>query len=230
MRTMIDASMIPPGEKGAAMLMALAALALLSAFGVAVLLTSSSEMLIAGAFRDQRSGVYAADAFVVRAFGELAAMPGWGPLLDGATSASLVDGPPSGSRTLPDGTSIDLAQVVNMATCQKAAACTASEMDAVTAQRPWGPNNPRWQLYAYGPLRSMLPPGVADAPWYVVLLVADDPLHDADVIALRAEAFGPRGAHAATERLVMRSASGDPDYNGTGGEARMRILSWREVR
>jgi hypothetical protein len=217
-------------EDGAAMLMALVALALLTAIGVATLLTSSSEIVIAGTFRDQRSAVYAADAVVVRAIDELAAMSDWSALINGATSASLVDGPPSGTRTLQDGRTIDLAQVVNMATCQKVAACTTSEADAVTGQRPWGPNNPRWQLYAYGPLRNMLPPSAVDAPWYVVLMVGDDPLRNVDVVAVRAEAFGPRGAHAATERLIARTTVADTDYNNGGGESAVRILSWREVR
>jgi hypothetical protein len=216
-------------EEGAAMLMAIVALSLLTAIGVAALLTSSSEIVIAGTFRDQRSAVYAADAVAVRTIDELAAISDWSALFNGTTSASLVDGPPSGTRRLQDGTTIDLAQVVNIATCQKATSCTTSEMDAVTAQRPWGPNNPRWHLYAYGPLRNMLPPNAVDTPWYVLLMVGDDPLHNPDAVALRAEAFGARGAHAVTERLIARTTSGDTDYNDGSGAA-VRILSWREVR
>ena len=49
-------------ERGAALLLALLTLSLLSAIAVVLLLSASSEVLIAGAFRDQRAGVYAADA------------------------------------------------------------------------------------------------------------------------------------------------------------------------
>jgi len=215
------------------MVVALLALSVLAALGVAMLLTSSSDVAIAGAFRDQRSGIYAADAIVARALDEIAAAD-WADLLSGAGSAALVDGPPRGTRTLSDGSRIDLQQVVNMANCQKASACTTAELTAVTERRPWGTSNPRWQLYAYGPLRSMLPSSVVDSPWYVVLLVADDPLRADDVIALRGEAFGPRNAHAVTELLAARppaiSSGADTDYNGVGSPGSMIVLSWREVR
>ena len=215
-------------DEGAAMAMALLALSILTAIGVAMLLTSSSDALVAGAFREQRAAMYAADAIVARALDEIAAAD-WALLLSGTPSAVLVDGPPRGTRTLADGSAIDLRQVVNAANCQKASACTAAELMAVSTRRPWGANNPRWQLYAYGPLRAMLPASAADSPWYVVLLVADDPLLNDEVIALRGEAFGPRNAHAVTELLAARSSGVDSDYNGVGA-AWMRILSWREVR
>ena len=154
----------------------------------------------------------------------------WTQLLSGTPSATLVDGSPRGTRTLPDGSIIDLQQVVSMANCQKSSACTSVELTAVSERRPWGLNNPRWQLYAYGPLRSMLPPSVVDSPWYVVLLVADDPLLDDDVISLRGEAFGPRNAHAVTELQVARSPGADTDYNGVGDSRSMMVLSWRGVR
>jgi len=67
------------------------------------------------------------------------------------------DGPPSGTRTLPDGSTIDLTQALNVANCDHVAPCTAAEMDANTGMRPWASNNPRWQLYAYGKLTDMLP-------------------------------------------------------------------------
>src|SRR5713226_189295 len=111
-------------ENGVAMLTALIALSLLTAFGVAMLLTSSSEMLIAGTFRDQRSAVYAADAIVARTVDELAAAPDWNALLNGSLTSRFVDGLPIGTRALQGGATIDLVQVVNMANCQKPTTCT----------------------------------------------------------------------------------------------------------
>ena len=221
---------IGQSEEGAAMMMALMALSLLTAFGVAMLLSSSTEILIAGTFRDQRAAVYAADAIAARAADELAAVPDWDAVLNGLVASTLVDGPPAGTRRLLDGAPIDLVQAVNMATCQKPTACTASDVNAVTAQRPWGTNNPQWRLYAYGPLASMLPASSLEPPWYVLLMVADDPLQAPDVIAMRAEAFGPRSGHAVIELLAARSSGADSDYNDGGGQTAVRILSWREVR
>jgi hypothetical protein len=209
--------------------MAMMALAVLTSLGVALLLTSSSEVIMAGHFRDQRAAFYAAEAIVARAVNDLGAGPEWSALIGGSTRSTFVDGPPSGVRTLQDGSALDLAQVVNMANCQKSSPCAESDLNAVTTQRPWGVNNPRWQLYAYGPMRDMLPPGVSDAPWYVLLLIGDDPLTAGDVIAMRAEAFGPQGAHSVVELMAERS-SADSDYNDGIGPPPVRILSWREVR
>jgi hypothetical protein len=212
------------------MMMALLALSLLTAFGVAMLLSSSTEILIAGTFRDQRAALYAADAIAARTADELAAMPDWDAVLNGLAASALVDGPPTGTRQLQDGAAIDLVHVVNMATCQKPTTCAASDVNAVTAQRPWGANNPQWRLYSYGPLGSMLPASDIESPWYVLLMVADDPLQASDVIAMRAEAFGPRSGHAVIELLAARSSGAHSDYNDGGGQAAVKILSWREVR
>src|SRR6185503_14406730 len=175
-------------EEGAAMLIALIALSLLTAFGVAMLLSSSTEILIAGTFRDQRSALYAADAIAARVADELAALPDWDAVLNGLVVSAFVDGPPSGTRRLHDGSALDLVQAVNMATCEKPTACSASDANAATLRRPWGVNNPQWRLYAYGPLASMLPASTIELPWYVLLMVGDDPQRAAGVIAMRAEA------------------------------------------
>jgi hypothetical protein len=216
-------------EDGVAMVMALMAIGLLTSLGLALLLASSSEVIMAGHFRDQRAALYAAEAIVARAMSDLAAAPDWTMLIDRAARSTFVDGPAGGTRTLQDGTALDLVKVVNLANCQKSSACAASDLTAVTAQRPWGVNNPRWQLYAYGPLRDMLSPGAVDSPWYVVLLVGDDPLAADDVIAMRAEAYGPTSAHTVVELTAARITA-NSDYNVGVGPSAVRILSWREVR
>jgi Tfp pilus assembly protein PilX len=216
-------------EDGVAIVMAMMALGLMTSLGLALLLTSSSEMIMAGHFRDQRAAFYAAEAIVERGMNDIAMVPDWATLVDGSTQASFVDGPPGGTRTLQDGTTLDLQNVLNMANCQQSRACAVSDLNAVTAQRPWGVNNPRWQLYAYGPLRALLPPGAMDAPWYVVLLVGDDPLAADTVVAMRAEAFGPRNAHTAVELTAARPDA-NTVYNDGVDPSVVRILSWREVR
>lgn len=216
-------------EDGTALVMALVALAFLAAIGATLLLSSSTDILIAGAFRDRRAAVYAADAAVARAIDELAAYADWNVLLGGAVSPVLADGPPFGTRALADGSTIDFAQIVNMANCEKPTPCTSADLEAVSARRPWGANNPVWQLYAYGPLRSLLAPAAGDQPWYVVLMLGDDPLRNEDAIALRAEAFGRRSAHAAIEVAAARPPAAAVS-NGGGSPPAMTILSWREVR
>lgn len=209
------------GERGVALLITIMALLLMSALGVALILTSASETIIAAHFRNGIEARYAAGAIVARAIEDVAAAADWGLLVDGTLRSAWVDGPPSGARALGDGSTIDLAQVTNLANCQKTTACSQTDIAAVTTDRPWGANNPRWTLYAYGPLRALLPsPGAVDSPYYVLLLVGSGPAPER--LAMRAEAFGPRGAHAVVEVTA--------GYNDDPGQGAVKILSWREVR
>jgi hypothetical protein len=219
-------------EKGIAMLVAMMAMLLMTALGVALVLTTSSETIIAGNFRNGQEALYAADAAVERAMEDILTVPDWNRLLDGSTQSAFVDGSPSGLRNLRDGSTIDLGQAVNMANCQKTTDCTVDEMNALTAERPWKTNNPRWKLYAYSNLRDMLPASdTINSDFYVVVMVADDPSdNDGDptkdsqvagnpgmgVIALRAEAFGPRGAHKVIELTLGRTDTTELERGYTG--------------
>ena len=218
-------------EDGFAMIMAMAATLLMSALGIALLLPTSSETIIASNFRDASEAVYAADAALERSINDLVMVPDWNTVLAGAVQSAFTDGPPSGRRTLADGTTIDLGQMRSMAGCGKVAICSDADLNAVTPQRPWGANNPRWQLYAYGNLNNMLQGHRIDSPFYVLVMVGDDPSETdgkpfedgidtpgAGVLALRAVALGPRGVRRTIEMTVVRAAAG------------VRILSWREVR
>ena len=218
-------------ERGLALIVVLLAMVMLSALGVALVLATAAEARIAGNFRIAQQTLYAAEAASDRALDELALVADWGALLGGSAVSAFVDGSP-GVRRLDDGSVLDLREVVNLANCQKTAACSAAEMDAVTGDRPWGPNNPRWMLFAFGPLRAMLPAGAASTAQYVAVMVGDDPgevdndpsrdgasgTPGAGVLALRAEAFGQGGAHKVVELTVTRGANA------------VRVLSWRELR
>jgi hypothetical protein len=209
------------GERGAALLITIMAMLLLSAVATALILTATSETIVAAHFRGRIEARYAADAIIARALGDIAAAGDWTLLIDGSLRASWVDGPPFGVRALADGSTLDLAQAVNVANCQKSTACSAADLAAVTVDRPWGPNNPRWMPYSYGPLRNLLPAAI-DSPYYVLLLVGNGPA--AALLALRAEVFGPRGAHAVVEATAGR------DYNDSPVQGSVKVLSWREVR
>lgn len=220
------------GESGVALVAALLAVMLLTVLGTALVLLTMSETLTASNFARSSEAAYAADALAERALGDLEGARDWTSVLAGTARATLVDGSPSGTRTLADGSTINLDEIVNIADCDQATACSAADMDAVTMDRPWGRNNPRWQLYTYGPLSAL--PGATGSSFYVVVLAGDDgsendnnPAVDggtpasgemanpgAGVLLLRAEAFGPGGAHGRVDLTVRRS---------------VRVLSWREV-
>jgi hypothetical protein len=222
-------------EDGIALLIALMAILLMTALGTALILTSSSETLIGARFRDNLAARYAAAAAIERGLDDLAGAGDWTLLSGGAVQSAWVDGAPSGTRTLADGSILDLAQTINMANCRKTTACSASDLSAVTPDRPWGLNNPQWQPYAYSPLAGLLPaPGAIESPYYVLTMAgAAIPVPGWDVLALRSEAFGPRGAHAvveATAGRVVDEDGGETGYNQPIGQGIVRILSWREVR
>lgn len=223
-------------EDGIALIVALMAMLLMTALGAALILATTSESLIAANFRGAVEGLHAADAALERAIDDLPAVADWNLLLGGFAQSAFVDGPTGGVRTLADGSTLDLGRVLSTANCQKATTCSASDLVAITADRPWGPNNPVWQLYAYGPLSTLLAPGIVGSDFYVVVMVGDDPsetdddpLHDgggeanpgAGVLSLRAEAFGPRSAHKVIEMTVARaptveSARAQPGQEGPG--------------
>jgi hypothetical protein len=157
--------------------------------------------------------------------------------LNGSVRSPFIDGDPGGTRTLPDGTEINLSHVLNLANCEKITDCSEADMDTSTASRPWGTDNPRWQLYSYGPLHDLVPTGSVNSQFYAVVLVADDPSendHDptadgvtvdpeaadfnpgSGVLALRAEAFGPRGTQKVIEMTVARTDTTELERGYTG--------------
>jgi PilX N-terminal len=240
-------------ERGAALLVALMAILLTMALGTALILSAGIESKITRNFRARAEAFYAADAVLEHTVDDLSATGDWNAVLSGLVSSAFTDGPPNGMRVLADGRPLDLGEVVNLANCRQTAPCSNSAMDAATAERPWGANNPRWQLFAWGMLSDLLP-GVG-SPFYVVTMVADDssendgdPLRDGSTpckqgqvvacnpgtgrIELRAEAFGPFGAHKILEASISRSDPGgrEADYNNGINQTGARILSWREMR
>jgi hypothetical protein len=217
-----------------ALIVVLLATMLVSALAAAMVTISSSELMIAAHFRRAFEALYAADGAAERAMADLAPQTDWDAVLGGAAQSTFVDGPPFGARLLTDGSMVDPSQVRNLANCRKVRTCTDAEMNAVTAERPWGANNPRWQPYAYGRLADLLPNPAGGPPFYAVVLIGDDPSEDDDdpmhdgggsrqaglgVLVLRSEVFGPRGTHQVVELTLARS-----------GPGRLRLVSWRAIR
>jgi hypothetical protein len=200
-------------ERGAALVIALLAVALLCAFGFSLAMVMSTETRIAGSFAAARQVRYAADGALEIAAQELTGVSDWNLLLAGRVLSAFVDGAPDGTRRV-SGVVLDLSQITGLANSES---------------RPWGPNNPYWHPFAFGPL---------GAAAYVIVWVADDPAENdgdplqdgggehnpgAGIVALRAEAFGVAGAHRVVEATARRTidASGVPA---------IRMLSWQEIR
>jgi hypothetical protein len=202
-------------ERGIALIIALMAMMLLTALGAAVVMVSNTETHIAGNYRNSQEALYAADAAVERVVQDLLLIPRWNDILAGTAQSSFVDGASSSPKTLPGGGTITL---------DRATADLQANTDALNL---WAANNPKWKLFAWGPLSDMLPNDQIDSPMYVAVWVADDPadgpvdpatgliaaidgnpLLDADgVLTLHAEAIGPSGTRKVVEVTVARTSS-----------------------
>jgi hypothetical protein len=222
-------------ERGSALVVALLSLLLLTALGLALALTTTTETTIASRHQLGQEAMNAADAAIERAMQDLLAIPDWNRALSGLDQSGFVDGSPSGARTLPDGTTVNLTELTNLARCGHRSACSSGEIATNSPERSWGANNPTWQLYAYGPLSELLPTGGIESNFYVAVLVGDDPsetdgnpLVDGNtavnpgsgVLSLRAEAFGPDGTHRIVEATVARTLSSglERGYVGQRGQ------------
>jgi hypothetical protein len=227
-------------EDGVALLIALVAMLLLTALGIAVTMTTLTETKISSNYRGGSESLYAADAAVERVMQDILTAPDWDQILNGTVTSSFVDGPPFGVKEIPGGR-LDLNEATNIVRCGKTV-CSDADMTAYTLDRPWGANNPRWTPYAWGPLSEMLPTGTINAATYVVVWIADDPAeNDNDplrdggmrpncqlpqcdpsvnpgrgVISMLAHAYGPGGVQRAIEVTLAQTNSIEIERGYTG--------------
>lgn len=210
-------------ERGIALIVALMSMLLLTALGVGLVMTTVTETMITHNYRDNGEALYAADAGVERVMQDLLTIPDWNRILAGQSRSAFIDGAP-GVRTLPDNRTIDLTAATNMLNCNKTTGCSDAEMDAVTEERPWAANNPRWRLFAHAPLANVIETGTVLSPMYVALWVADDPsetdnnpLTDSNgVLMMRAQAYGPGGTGSIIEVTLARTDTTELERGYTG--------------
>jgi len=194
-------------ERGAALIIALLAMMLLTALGAAVVMVGNTETRIAGNYRNSQEALYAADAAVERVVQDLLLIPRWNDILNGTAQSGFVDGNMTSAKALPGGGHVTLCCGANTATGQL-------QSDTNTLNQ-WGANNPQWKLFAWGPLSGMLPNDQIDSPMYVAVWIADDPAETdgnpaADrngTLTLHAEAVGPGGTRKVIEVTVARTSS-----------------------
>jgi hypothetical protein len=200
------------GDRGSALILVLIASGLLAALGVGLLMLGSTDGMIATNFRTAGEALYAADAVAERAIQDLVLVANWSDSLSGTTPSTFVDG--TLTPTLASNQPLDLT------------ALTADLQRQSDASASWGPNNPRWRLFAYGPLSQINGTSLIQSSAYVVSWIADDPaetdgnpLSDTNaMVTLRARAFGLFGSTRGVDVALVRT---EP------GRAGVRVLSWR---
>jgi len=218
-------------ERGMALVLVLLCAMLFLALSGALVAVMSTETTISATFREGAIVLAATDAAVARALGDLAKAPDISAALAGTAASTFLDGAATGVRRLPDGTMLDLVEATNIERCG-ASSCTDSGIDAITAERPWGVNNPRWQVYGSGWLSDVAPAAAAPRV-YLVMWIGDDPLEsDSDpltddvdvdsagheVVLLRVAAYGAYSVRRRIEVVARRE------------DGMVRITSWREIR
>lgn len=228
------------GQRGVALIMVVLITTFLSALGLGLLLAVFMDRLATGNMAGSVAMLYAADAGIELAAHDLALAGDWNGVLSAVERSSFNDGTPGGVRVLAGDSSIDLTVETNQLNCGRATACTAAQLTANSRARPWGANNPRWQLYAYGPLKN-LSQLIRPVNCYLVVWVADDgretdgdPTADAaaegepghGIVRVRAEVFGRAGSRRAIEAEVARVCLPGAEGCSTG----IRVQSWQELR
>jgi hypothetical protein len=224
-------------EDGIALIVSLMAMMLLMALGMALVMTTTTETRIAANYAEGTEALYAADAAVERVMDDILTVPDWDDILGGTRQSAFIDGSAGGTRVLPDGTQLDLDKATNMLNCAKLTTCSTTDLTTLTNERPWGNNNPRWKLYAYGPMDEMLPTASINSRDYVVVWIADDPsetdenpLKDGDtstdgafpqnpgkgVLSMHAEAYGPFGVKRVIEVTVAKTDTTEIERGYTG--------------
>jgi hypothetical protein len=211
-------------QTGVALILVLLVTMTLSALAMSLAVMVTTESRVSASYRDGMETLYGAEAAFERVLPDLSVESDINPALAGQARSSFIDGPP-GLRRLPDGSFTDLRALTSLLNCGRVV-CREEDRLEAGDERPWGANNPQWQLYGYGPL-----PGGSRV--YGVVWVADDPSEtDGDPLtdgggtdnpgrgrlSLIAHGYGPGGARRVIEASVATGA-GHPS-----------ILSWREVR
>jgi hypothetical protein len=213
------------------LLLALMFTTLVTTLGGALVVLVAAETAISANHRDALEALYAADAGIERAMGELRTLSAWQDVPGAAPAAAPPDFRDGAvAPGLPDGTILDLARL------------TAERQAGSNAAYPPGADRPIWRLFAHAPIDRLLAAGAIRSPTYVVLWIADDvadadgdPLRDSNgVLVVRAEAFGLRGMRRRIEAAVGREEVLDGSESDPAGETgvernEVRMISWREV-
>ena len=171
---------------GAALVLAMMFVFLMSALATALVVLTNTELRIAASYVQAMELRYAAEAALETAIEEIAAHADWGALLAGPALSAFTDGSAGGRRTLVDGASIDL--------------------DSLTSQL--AADNPTCRLFAFGPVQGLQRAEDVGFNGYIAVWIRDDVEENPAIVALRAEAFGTAGLRKMLEARLLRTDAG----------------------
>jgi hypothetical protein len=229
-----------PGERGIALIMVVLVTTFLSALGLGLALAVFMDRLATGNLAGSVAMLYAADGGVELAARELGRAADLDAVLGGGQRSAFTDGAPGGIRNLPGGGTVDLTARTNVLNCGKVTPCTPAQMNANSNERPWGANNPRWQLFVYGPMERFAEIA-RPAACYLAVWIGDDvreqdgnPSVDAvasdaghGIVRVHAETLGAGGSRRTIEAELARVCPADLAPACLPG---IRVQSWQELR
>jgi hypothetical protein len=221
---------------GIALITVLLVASLVCLVGLGLTFVLTIGQLAARNHRDGAVLLAAADAAIELAADGLTT-DDWQAVLGGWLVAAVADGSPGGLREV-DGQTIDLGAETLLLNCGRRVGCSPAERALNTTARPWGVNNPFWQLYLFGPLPSLMPLQTS-SDIYVLVWVADDSREtdgrpDVDggngpgrhVLRVRSTALGRDGARRVVEAELVRVCL----EGRSACEPGIRVQSQREER
>lgn len=213
-------------DRGTILVSALMVMALLGTLGAALAFVVTTETVIAANHRAAQQALYAADAGVERAIGELRRLTTWRsvPGSTGSSDTDFNDG--AIAPRAPDGRALDLVRL------------TSQRQTESNTVYPDAPDRPFWHLFAHASLDRMISGDGSEPSPYVVVWIADDPddldgdpsLDSNNIMIVRSEAFGIRGGKRAIEATLVRVSALDGSMGGGVLRSDVRVIAWREVR
>lgn len=215
---------------GTALLSVTLLMFLFSAIAFGAALVVRVEVRIAERFRQSAEALYAAQAGLEVAIGELGRLADWTPVVTGVQSSRFSQGAFAGAKAVPGGGAVDVC-------CGPQSLANRVTVEARMARTPTR-QALEWRPFLWTTFDALVSPEVPGR-LFVVVFVANDEEDaggggNADTngaVLLRAEAVDPGGLRRAIECLIARSGTTDEEEESAERLARpIGILTWREVR
>ena len=173
-------------NRGAALVLAIIAIFLMTALSASLALLTSTELRISSSHAEGMELRYAAEAALDTIAQEMIAAGDWNGAITGTLLSAFSDGMPAGARTLVDGSSINLDDLTGLAVA----------------------DNPTFRLFGFGPVSRLQPGEIVRIDGYLAVWIGGDLDGNAASLVVRAVALGRAGLRRIVEARLFRTEDG----------------------
>ena len=173
-------------NRGAALVLAMIAVFLVTALSASLALLTSTEVRISSSHAEGMELRYAAEAALETIAQEMVAAGDWNSTIGGTLVSAFSDGLPAGTRTLVDGSLINL--------------------DDLTGQVV--ADNPTFRLFGFGPVSRLQPGESVPIDGFLAVWIGGDLEGNAASLVVRAMALGRAGRRRTLEARLFRAEDG----------------------